>query len=218
MHALGLGKHKPVYVDVEPYDVNNRRCVGAVLDYVEAWTRAMHRHDYVAGIYAHANFGVEPIALHAQPLPDDVWWALFDGDPRASYPTLHGRWKHHRIHQYGTFTETHHKQSFEIDRDTVHADVVGARPAPVQHGPGFNYKASPPMDTSGLNERDTPRTDGPLTHVYTYGDPIVIACQRLGDSVFGDRVWDKLDNGNFVSDLYTTTPGGIGFTESIPRC
>jgi hypothetical protein len=34
----------------------------------------------------------------------------------------------------------------------------------------------------------------------------------------GDVVWDKLQDGAYVSDIFTTTTGGLTFTNGVPRC
>jgi len=224
MRALGLGKHKPVYLDVEPYETSKSRCAAAVVDYVEAWTRALHRRGYVAGIYAHATRGIEPIALRASPRPDDVWWALFDGDPSTSYPTLHGHWMGHRIHQYAaqstaTASTFNGQGPLQIDKNAVHAAAV----APITPGSGATYRASTPYDRPSnaflsLKERASPDTSAAVTATYAYGDALDITCQTTGEKIYGDNVWDQLSDGGYVFDLYTTTTGGLGFTNGIPRC
>ena len=224
LHALHIGKHNPVYVDLEPYDTANSRCSAAVVDYVEAWTKALHHRGYLSGVYAHATRGIEPIALHANPRPDDVWWALFNGNRGTSYPTLHGRWQGHRIHQYAAEStanaSTYNGQGpLQIDKDTVHADVVPAL-APRS---GATYRASTPYDPSSqgflpLKERQSPTTASPVTGTFTYGEALDITCQTTGEPLYGDSVWDKLSDGGYVFDLYTTTTGGLGFTTGIPSC
>jgi hypothetical protein len=221
MQSLGMGAHNPVYVDLEPFDTGRARCVGAVLDYVEAWTATLHRRHYVAGVYAHATQGVEPIALHARPLPDDVWWALWDGSTSTSYPTLHGRWVHHRIHQYaaqgGSQTTSHHGQPLQIDKNAVDADVVGPLVAHAPAGPPYRYRASPPAGLQ-LQERTGPSTSAPVNHGDDYGTVLHVVCQTQGQNVFGDNVWDQLADGRFVADLYTTTTGRLTFTPGLRQC
>jgi hypothetical protein len=224
LRALHIGKHNPVYADLEPYDTASSRCGAAVVSYVEAWTRALHHRSYVAGVYAHATRGVEPIARYANPRPDDVWWALFNGDRGTSYPTLHGHWKGHRIHQYvaesTSNASTYNRQGpLQIDKNTVRADVVGS----VAPTAGATYRASTPYDPAAhaflpLKERQSPTTTAPITGTFGYGDALDITCQTTGESLYGDSVWDKLGNGGYVFDLYTTTTGGLGFTSSLPRC
>ena len=223
MRALRLGKHNPIYLDVEPYETTKTGCAAAVVDFVEAWTRTLHNHGYIAGIYAHANRGIEPIARNASPRPDDVWWALFNGDPSTSYPTLHGHWKGHRIHQYDAETtanaSTYNDQGpLQIDRDTVHADVV----RPLQPSAG-TYRASTPYDRPShsflaLKERQSPSTSAAVTRSYSYGDALDITCQTNGEQIYGDSVWDRLSDGGYVFDLYTTTTGGLGYTSTLARC
>ncbi len=224
MLALHLRKHNPIYLDVEPYDTTRTRCAAAVVKFVEAWTKALHHRGYIAGIYAHADRGIEPIARHASPLPDDVWWALFNGDPSTSYPTLHGHWKRHRIHQYDAETtanaSTYNDQGpLQIDRNTVQADVV----KPLELPTGGTYRASTPYDQASgsflaLKERASPSTSGAVTNSYAYGDALDITCQTTGQEIYGDDVWDQLSDGGYVFDLYTTTTGGLGFTAGVPRC
>jgi hypothetical protein len=224
MRALHLGKHNPVYVDLEPYDTAQPGCATAVVHYVEAWTRALHHRGYVAGVYAHATRGIEPIALHASPRPDDVWWALFNGNPSTSYPTLHGHWKNHRIHQYAAESTSHASTyngqgPLQIDKNTVHADVV----APLRPSTGGTYRASTPYDAPShaflpLKERQSPAATSPVTGSHAYGDALPITCQTTGEEIYGDAVWDRLSDGGYVFDIYTTTSGGLGFTAGIPRC
>ena len=224
MRSLGLGPHNPVYLDVEPYDTSRARCADAVVNFVDAWTQSMHGHGYLAGVYAHATRGIEPIARSANPRPDDVWWALFNGKPSTAYPTLHGHWQGHRIHQYAaettSNTSTYNDEGpLQIGRDSVHADVVG-RLAP---GSVSSYQASTPYDETAqaflpLKERASPNTSAPVTATYAYGDLLSISCQTTGQEIYGDSVWDRLSDGGYVFDLYTTTTGGLGYTASIPGC
>ena len=224
MTSLRLGKHNPVYLDVEPYDTTRGSCSAAVVRYVEAWTRKLHSRGYVAGVYAHATRGIEPIARQANPRPDDVWWALFNGDTGTSYPTLHGHWRGHRIHQYaaqraGQGTTYNNQGPVQIDKNTIHADVVGSLSA----SSVGSYRASTPYDTQSqtfltLKARQSPSTSSAVVNSYAYGDSLAIACQTTGEEIYGDDVWDQLTDGSYVFDLYTTTTGGLGFTRSISRC
>jgi hypothetical protein len=54
------------------------------------------------------------------------------------------------------------------------------------------------------------------------GDRIDIVCQVQGGQVTGkagpSTIWDKLTNGFYVSDDYTTTPGWLTWSAGIPRC
>ncbi|MBV9292223.1 MAG: DUF1906 domain-containing protein, partial [Frankiales bacterium] len=221
MRSLGLGPHKPIYLDLEPYDTSKARCDAAVVDFVEAWTNALHRRHYVAGVYAHATQGVEPIALNARPLPDDIWWALWNGRKSTYYPTLHGKWLNHRIHQYaaqgGSQMTSHHGQAMQIDRNSIDADVVGAYVARTPAGPPFAYRASPPAGLQ-LQERTSPDTNNVPVTADNYGARLRIQCQTTGQNIYGDKVWDLLADGNYVADLYTTTTGRLGFTPGIPQC
>jgi hypothetical protein len=46
-----------------------------------------------------------------------------------------------------------------------------------------------------------------------------IACQQSGQKVDGKtKVWDRLDDGRYVSDRYVATPSTTTFSAPIPRC
>jgi len=45
-----------------------------------------------------------------------------------------------------------------------------------------------------------------------------VMCQRRGSRVGPTRVWDKLDDGRWVSDRFVATRSHTGFTAPIPRC
>jgi hypothetical protein len=42
--------------------------------------------------------------------------------------------------------------------------------------------------------------------------------RRAGSAVGATHVWDKLRDGNWVSDSYLATPGQPGYTAAVPRC
>jgi hypothetical protein len=55
------------------------------------------------------------------------------------------------------------------------------------------------------------------------GEMAKIICQTRGGRVpakgpGGSKIWDKLTNGNYVTDYYVETPGLGRFTPGIPRC
>jgi tRNA A-37 threonylcarbamoyl transferase component Bud32 len=80
-----------------------------------------------------------------------------------------------------------------------------------------------------LNTRGGPGTSFQVTGRLHDGDQVQILCQIAGQLETNSRgtatgVWDKLIQGDFVTDLYIDTPGSpvtagtSGFTASIPRC
>jgi hypothetical protein len=86
-------------------------------------------------------------------------------------------------------------------------------------GPPYNYAAAPPAG-SVLREHSTPTegTDSRTGVTYASGTVLPIACQTDGDDVDGSPVWDQLSNGAYVSDIFTTTTGGLSFTTGVPNC
>lgn len=77
----------------------------------------------------------------------------------------------------------------------------------------------------GLNARSGPGYSAyPVTRVFRDGDPVNIVCQTTGESVTGidgssTNVWDRLVEGDYVTDFYVDTPGMTGsFSPPIPHC
>jgi hypothetical protein len=65
----------------------------------------------------------------------------------------------------------------------------------------------------------------PVVGTLNEGDAVNIVCQGTGESVgpsprtgVSSAIWDKLDTGGWVSDLYINTPGDGSFTSGIPQC
>lgn len=65
----------------------------------------------------------------------------------------------------------------------------------------------------------------PVVGTLNEGDAVNIVCQGTGEAVgpsprtgVSSAIWDKLDTGGWVSDLYINTPGDGSFTSGIPRC
>lgn len=224
MKTLGMPAGNPVYVDIEPFDVSKSKCTTAAVRFVSAWVRTMHHRNYRAGLYAHHTLGLVPLRTRSRPKPDDIWWANWNNVDTTSDPAVGGSYPGHRIHQYRAFgaagrpyKETNNGQRLQVDLNAVHADVVGKVRPRRPSGPPYLYAASPPFGFE-LKARVAPRKDATYTTQYPNGAVLAIACQRLGDNVFGSRVWDRLSDGSYVSDLYTTTTGRLSFTRGIPRC
>lgn len=70
----------------------------------------------------------------------------------------------------------------------------------------------------GLNERSGPGTSYSILRTLPEGAAIDIVCQTTGTSVNGSSIWDKLLDGGYVSDFYTTTPVFNGYSPGIPVC
>src|SRR5262249_23216679 len=81
------------------------------------------------------------------------------------------------------------------------------------NGSGFVNECSEPSPCAGKDPVGRLRE----------GDPVYIECQTTGDLVRSiatdhSRIWDRLDSGVFVSDLFVSTPGEGRFSSGIPRC
>ena len=70
----------------------------------------------------------------------------------------------------------------------------------------------------GLNARSDHSTSSPVRYRLAEGQAIDIACQDEGDVVNGSRIWDRLQDGAWVSDYFTSTPVYNGFSPGLPRC
>jgi surface antigen len=90
--------------------------------------------------------------------------------------------------------------------------VAGPAEAAAAYGPYLSV-ASP-----SLNERSAPTTAATVVGSLAYHSSIEISCQTSGSLVVASTVWDKLTNGDFISDYWTNTPGQDTWTAAIPRC
>lgn len=75
-----------------------------------------------------------------------------------------------------------------------------------------------------LRERSGPGIDGPeVKGLLPEGATVQVVCQMEGQAAtgreFSTKIWNRLDDGWYVSDYYLDTPGGnSGYTDPIPRC
>jgi uncharacterized protein YraI len=70
----------------------------------------------------------------------------------------------------------------------------------------------------GLNARSGPGTGHSIIRKLPEGAAIDIVCQTQGDNVRGSTIWDKLSDGSYISDFYTTTPVYAAYSPGIPVC
>jgi hypothetical protein len=229
---LGLPTGVPVYIDIESYSVpaGNTTCVPAVQAFVRGWIETLHDAGYVAGLYGNPTSAIKDvIAAHAAdssyPQPDAIWFARYDGVDSVDNANIPASYlPHHRIHQYQNSTAyTYGGLTLTIDKDALDGDVVKATSVTLPSGPPYVYAAEVPVGQT-LTEHAGPSTGAAATGSYNDGDQLAIECQTVAPTantagiVNGDPVWDRLSNGHFVSDIYTTTTGGIDFSPGIPRC
>lgn len=83
--------------------------------------------------------------------------------------------------------------------------------------PRARYMQAYPVDADVLNGRTSPSTSATIVKTYKRGDNIDIQCQTTGTKVLTSNIWDKTQDGCFVSDYYVKT-GFPGFIPGVPRC
>jgi uncharacterized protein YraI len=75
------------------------------------------------------------------------------------------------------------------------------------------------VSTTSLNARTGPGPSYPIT-----GSPLPrgslawVMCQKLGSTVGTTRVWDRLDDGRWVSDYYVSNRSNTSWSSPVPRC
>ncbi|MBD0841271.1 glycoside hydrolase domain-containing protein [Streptomyces sp. TRM68416] len=212
--GLGMLPGSALYNDIEHYSQTDTVCRTAVLNYVSAWTKELHRRGYVSGVYMNLNLGAKQLSdvytstTYAR--PDALWIARYDGvDSLKGWTGIaDSKWAvHQRAKQYrGSHNETYGGVTLNIDNDRLDAPV-----ATVAHP----YKVT---STTPLNARTGPSTSYPVAATYAPGASLKVVCQTPGSKVGTTSVWDKLSNGSYVSDYYVSTPSGTGYSSPLPRC
>ena len=74
-----------------------------------------------------------------------------------------------------------------------------------------------PVDADTLNCRSTPSTSAAIVRTYQRGANIDIQCQTTGTKVETTTIWDKTQDGCYVSDYYVKT-GFSGFIPGVDKC
>jgi Domain of unknown function (DUF1906) len=69
-----------------------------------------------------------------------------------------------------------------------------------------------------LNKRSGPGRGYPITSTLRGGALGWVSCQRSGTTVGTTSVWDRLDDGTYVSDYYLATPSKTTYSPPVPRC
>lgn len=212
--ALGMLPGSALYNDIEYYTQTDGTCRTAVLTYVSAWTRELHRLGYVSGVYMNLNLGARQLAdiytSTAYARPDALWIARYDSvDSLKGWAGIaDSKWAvHQRAKQFrGGHDETYGSVTLNIDTDRLDAPVATV---------AYPYKVT---STTPLNARTGPATSYPVTATYAPGATLKVVCQTPGTKVGTTSVWDRLTNGGYVSDRYVSTPSGTGYSAPLPRC
>ncbi|MHC3471378.1 glycoside hydrolase domain-containing protein [Streptomyces sp. 7R007] len=212
--SLGMLPGSALYNDIENYSQTDATCRTAVLNYVSAWTRELHRVGWVSGVYMNLNLGAKQLAdvytSTSYARPDALWVARYDGvDSVKGWAGIaDSKWAvHQRAKQFrGGHDETYGGVTLNIDTDRVDAPVASV---------AYTYKVT---STTTLNARTGPSTSYPIAAKYAPGASLKVACQTTGPKVGTTSVWDKLGNGAYASDHYVGTPSDTGYSAPLPRC
>ena len=208
LKALGLRWGSIVYTDMESYRPEIPGCSEAVLTYLSAFTKELHRRGYLAGVYGKAASTIGDLSkayesrVYAR--PDAIWLAEWDGVKSlagfAGVPAT--SWSvHQRAKQYlGDHYETYGDVRLRIDSnllDTPVATVAGSF-----------------RSTARTKVWPAPSTTGTAAGVIEKAVALKVVCQAPGTAVSGTKVWDKLSTGMYISDHYVNTTS----SSSVPRC
>jgi hypothetical protein len=63
LKALGMFRGGAIYYDMENYPTTELACRSAVLTFLSAWTRELHRLGYVSGVYENLNLGARDLGV-----------------------------------------------------------------------------------------------------------------------------------------------------------
>jgi uncharacterized protein YraI len=112
---------------------------------------------------------------------------------------------HQRAKQYqADFKATYGGVTLTIDGDNLDAPVATT---------SFPYQTTAPV-----RARTGPSPSYPLVQLRPKGDDVAVVCQTPGSAVGTTRVWDKLNDGSYVTDYYISTPSKTGYSPPITRC
>jgi uncharacterized protein YraI len=201
-----------IYYDMENYTTTNTSCRNAVLTFLSAWTKELHKLGYVSAVYENLNLGARDLAAvynsATYARPDALWIARYDLNPALTgwAGISDSVWAvHQRAKQFqAELTVSYGGAQLTIDADNLDAPVATM---------AFNYQA-----TAAIRARTGPGPSYPLVKTYDKGSALSVVCQTPGPATGTTNVWDKLNNGSYVTDLYVSTPSKTGFSAPIGRC
>ncbi|MGW0081268.1 glycoside hydrolase domain-containing protein [Streptomyces sp. NPDC003393] len=128
--ALGMKAGSAIYLDMEPYDITDKSCNDAVLNYVRAFDKELRAKTYRAGFYGFTSSSAKAIATASNKtdLPGNLWYALWD---KNNTTTKDWPWRstqftgHSRGHQYMVNSkEAHGGVTLTVDRDAWDGPVA----------------------------------------------------------------------------------------------
>jgi hypothetical protein len=212
--ALGMRRGSAFYDYIGNYSTGNAACSKAVLTFVSAWTRELHRLGYLAGVYVSLSSGAQDLSRaytwKSFTHPDALWVSGGKKNPSLTGWTgvSSSKWAvHQRARQFrGPHKETYDGATMNVDSDNLDAPAATL---------AYNYKV---VSRAGLNGRTGPSISHAITRVHGPGSTLQVVCQAPGSTVAGTRVWDKLLDGTYVTDSYVSTRSKIGYSGPLPRC
>lgn len=130
---LGLPRRSTLWYDLEGgFDVASDDCRRSALRFLSGWTRALHDLGYRSGVYSSISAGIHALdnADNLSPgsyaMPDQVWYAWYNGRPDADVDPQWVRgssWEGERVHQYeAQTTATYGGVPLTIDRNYLELD------------------------------------------------------------------------------------------------
>ena len=201
-----------IYYDMEQYTTTASACRSAVLRFLSAWTSELHRLGYVSGVYENLNLGARDLAgvynSAAYARPDALWIARYDLDPALTgwAGIADNLWAvHQRAKQYqADFTASYGGVRLAIDADNLDAPVATT---------AFTYQA-----TAAVRARSGQGRSYPLVKMDPKGSQPRGGVPGAGSAVGTSTVWDKLNDGSYVTDYYVSTPSKTGYSAPVTRC
>jgi hypothetical protein len=214
---LGIDPGSTLWYDMEAYDVTNRACRASALWFTSAWTRELHRLDYVSGVYSSAGSGIKALddarvaEVEGMVMPDRIWIARWDGvaNTSTSYIRPDGWLPGNRMKQYrGGHDETHGGVTINIDSNYLDLGRGSVAPREPKHcgGVRLSYRRYPTLragstaaevDAAQCLLRRAGSYDGPITGVLDARTRAAVRDFRDARSlpasdVVGPRVWTAL--------------------------
>jgi hypothetical protein len=124
--SLGIEAGSTLWYDLEAYDIGNTSCRDSALYFTSAWTRRLHKLDYVSGFYSSAGSGLKALddarvnRAGTFTMPDQIWIADWNhnADTSSTYLRSDGWLPGGRMKQYnGGHNETYGGVTINIDND-----------------------------------------------------------------------------------------------------
>jgi uncharacterized protein YraI len=106
----------------------------------------------------------------------------------------------------------------KLSDGTYVTDLYVSTPSRTGYSAPLPRCAYPYQTTAPVSERTGPSTSYPSRAVTPSGGLVWVHCQRPGSRVGTSPVWDRLDNGRYVSDYYVSNASNTTYSRPVPRC